>query len=78
MASYSKKIEIKINYEDADDSRKKMKELNLKASSYTINGLDATMEVTLDGKTIVVSAKWLKEACEKAIQLHNIIYGKQR
>lgn len=75
MISYSKKIEMKINYkdyEDADDSRKKMKELNLKASSYTINGLDATMEITLDGKTIVVSAKWLKEACEKAIQLHNI------
>lgn len=75
MISYSKKIEMKINYkdyEDADDSRKKMKELNLKASTYTINGLDATMEITLDGKTIVVSAKWLKEACEKAIQLHNI------
>lgn len=75
MISYSKKIEMKINYkdyEDREDKRKKMKELHLKASTFTVNGLEQTMEITLDEKTILVSAKWLKEACEKAIKIHSI------
>lgn len=75
MISYSKKIEMKINYkdyEDGEDKRKKMKELHLKASSFTVEGLEQTIEITLDEKTILVSAKWLKEACEKAIKIHSI------
>ena len=75
MISYSKKIEMKILYKDLDDAdnkRVKAKELKLKASTFTVSEFDSTMEIELEGKTIVVSATWPKEACEKAIALHKI------
>ena len=73
MIEYNKNLDMTIQYRDLKEKdNQKSKSLKLNAGSFWAKGFKVAMSIKIDEKTIVVDAEWLKEACEKAIQINRI------
>ena len=73
MIQYTKNIEMKLHYKQIKDKdSKKSKQLTLSAGTFFVKDYESAMIIKIENEEIIVDAKWLKEACEKAIQISKI------